>query len=79
MPAYARKEIVREGEVGMYHCVARCVRRAFLCGEDAVSGKKNFGRWFHRAAGRVEHLMQAGRAAGRRWFQGLAHSRATFG
>ena len=39
MPAYARKEIVREGEVGMYHCVARCVRRAFLCGEDAVSGK----------------------------------------
>jgi len=39
MPSYARKEIVREGEVGIYHCVARCVRRAFLCGLDPVSGK----------------------------------------
>jgi REP element-mobilizing transposase RayT len=39
MPAYARKEIVREGEVGIYHCVSRCVRRAYLCGEDPVSGK----------------------------------------
>jgi len=39
MPAYARREIVREGEVGVYHCVARCVRRAFLCGHDALTGK----------------------------------------
>lgn len=38
MPGYARKEIVREGEVGIYHCVSRCVRRAFLCGQDPVSG-----------------------------------------
>lgn len=32
MPAYARREIVDETEAGVYHCIARCVRRAFLCG-----------------------------------------------
>jgi len=39
MPAYARKEIVDEAVVGIYHCVSRCVRRAFLCGVDRYSGK----------------------------------------
>ena len=38
MPAYARKEIVYEEEAGIYYCVARCVRRAFLCGSDAATG-----------------------------------------
>jgi REP element-mobilizing transposase RayT len=35
----ARREIVDAGAVGVYHCMARCVRRAFLCGFDAYSGK----------------------------------------
>ncbi len=39
MPSYARREIVAEAEVGVYHCVARCVRRAFLCGQDALTGR----------------------------------------
>jgi REP element-mobilizing transposase RayT len=39
MPAYARREIVPADEVGVYHCTARCVRRAFLCGVDCYSGK----------------------------------------
>ena len=39
MPAYARREIVPSDEVGVYHCVARCVRRAFLCGVDAYSAQ----------------------------------------
>ncbi|MFH0919521.1 MAG: transposase [Fibrobacterota bacterium] len=35
----ARSEIVTEGAIGIYHCVSRCVRRAFLCGNDRYTGK----------------------------------------
>jgi REP element-mobilizing transposase RayT len=35
----ARREVVDEGSRGVYHCMARCVRRAFLCGWDAYSGR----------------------------------------
>ena len=38
MPGHARRDIVREGEIGTYHCYSRCVQRAFLCGEDAYTG-----------------------------------------
>jgi hypothetical protein len=37
MPAYARSQIVPPDEVGVYHCIARCVRRAFLCGVDPLT------------------------------------------
>ena len=36
---YARRETIAPGEVGIYHCVTRCVRRAFLCGADPLTGK----------------------------------------
>ena len=39
MPQFARKDIVVEGEVGIYHTWSRCVRRAYLCGEDPVTGR----------------------------------------
>ncbi len=34
-----RKDIVTPGEEGIYHCVSRCVRRAFLCGNDPYTGQ----------------------------------------
>src|SRR5271157_2872663 len=40
-PSMARRnraEVVVADEVGVYHCVQRVVRRAFLCGVDSLSG-----------------------------------------
>jgi REP element-mobilizing transposase RayT len=34
-----RRQIVEPSTSGYYHCVSRCVRRAFLCGEDAYTGQ----------------------------------------
>jgi hypothetical protein len=35
----ARSQLVPPGSDGTYHCVQRCVRRAFLCGLDAYTGQ----------------------------------------
>ena len=39
MARMPRKHVVDEDEVGVYHCINRCVRRAFLCGTDTVTGQ----------------------------------------
>jgi hypothetical protein len=42
----ARRDLINAAEPGWYHCVSRCVRRAFLCGKDKS----------HRKAWVVERL-----------------------
>jgi hypothetical protein len=47
-----RSKYVREGQEGVYHCFSRCVRRAFLYGFDALTGRD----FSHRKAWVVERL-----------------------
>ncbi len=47
-----RSKYVKDGEEGVYHCFSRCVRRAFLCGYDPLTGQD----FSHRKSWLVERL-----------------------
>ena len=48
----ARDQIISLSDTPYYHCMARCVRRAFLFGEDSVTGQS----FNHRKAWVVDKL-----------------------
>ena len=39
MPRLARGEVVDPAKIQVMHCVQRCVRRAFLCRQDPITGQ----------------------------------------
>lgn len=55
MPSFTRTEQVNLSVTPYYHCISRCVRRSFLCGTDAYSGKN----YDHRKGWFVERLRLA--------------------
>jgi hypothetical protein len=54
------------------------LQRLRLSTETWVETVLNFGRWFHLAAGRADSLAAEAARRGRRWLQGVSHSRAAF-
>ena len=58
MPRVRRRFLEASAEVGIYHCINRCVRRAFLCGADSVTGK-NFDHRRQKIQDRLEYLAGA--------------------
>lgn len=52
--AKARRDIVSVEATSYYHCISRCVRRAFLCGHDRLS-ERNFD---HRKQWLVERMKE---------------------
>ena len=50
----ARKNLIDQAITPYYHCMARCVRRAYLCGKDDFSGKN----YEHRQQWVVDQLKE---------------------
>ena len=55
MPSSAREAQVDLSATPYYHCISRCVRRAFLCGADSYSGQN----YDHRKAWFLDRLRDA--------------------
>ncbi len=50
----ARRQLIDAESTPFYHVINRCVRRAFLCGEDALSGRS----YEHRRGWIVDKIRQ---------------------
>jgi len=58
--------------------LAPILERLGMSAEFWVDTVANFGRWFHRAAGRVSLLADEAARAGKRWLQGVSNCQRVF-
>ncbi len=58
MSGRPRKQVIRDDEVGIYHVWSRCIRRAWLCGLDPISGKDLSHRklWIYQRLGELSQI-----------------------
>ena len=59
MARLARRDVVDPTKSQILHCTQRCVRGAFLCGKDSVTGKS----FEHRRVLRINVKASSGRVA----------------
>ena len=74
MPAYARGQIVVADQVGVYHCIARCVRRAILCGIDPYNGQDHLAPIVERLGLNRSNWVETVRGFGRLFKQAAGRS-----
>src|SRR6202171_2025246 len=74
MPTYARGQIVVEDMVGVYHCIARCVRRAFLCGIDPYTRQDHLAPIVERLGLNRSNWVETVRGFGRLFKQAAGRS-----
>lgn len=57
----ARQDKVNLNLCRYYHCVSRCVRRAFLCGQDSLTGRQFDHRkqWLVSLMHELAHVLQS--------------------
>lgn len=70
---------VRHGKCGAIPAKLQPILKRFgLQAESWLSVVTQWGRWFHRAAGRADRLTTWAQRFGRRWPQGITASRLAF-
>jgi len=70
---------VRRGKRGAIpNELAPILERLGMSAEFWLDTVTNFGRWFHRAAGRESLLADEAARADKRWLQGVSHCQRVF-